>query len=567
MSDKQTRNMDTNELHNETAIKEVQQLLKNGTKNLSPDIINKLKTKYSDDSIVESIMDFFSDRRNKIIKVASIFIEAFQRKYKNDFYSMSLSKFMKRCLKYKKKYELSDEEFDEIRRIFEMKIFSSEQNLATKNVIYPNTNISRVLGYPVIESHESIKPTNPDDYSYLQDILTIYAATRNIHSFLVIQTMTYEDVSIEAMNGKFDPQKHDINRFIHPVLAALFLPKFKELEERMLYASIGGIIKARYNKERIITKPDYELFYSMVIDPADTVCDSISPIRDIKNRTEVQVQLWNNVYNLRNGKYYEPGSLDFLAYIDKCKISNIDNPDLIYLSDEGVILRRLFAVFSFRPIIVSTQPVFGMIINNPYNLPVNHNAITSIPYITYKLPQISIENKEYSLSDANNQIQYYMENGIFVPKITQILDYRGPVIFYVPRRFVGLSMNINPQLAPFNFTKLSNSTRHYNTINLTEINYEINMELNSPSITGKKILKLRSAIALDKYQNTQIIMGHITYIFKYNSEYEDLDSLFPDVSIYYPRDAFKSNNNPIRSEPDDLTKKALNTCGTIFIYN
>jgi hypothetical protein len=223
MSDKQARSMDTTELHNETAIKEVQHLLKNGAVDLNPEIINRLRAKYSDDSVVDSIMEYFSDRRHKIVKVASIFMEAFERKYKNDFFNMSLSKFMKRCLKYKKRYELSDEEFDEIRRLFEMKVFNSGSNIAAQSVIYPNTNVSRTLGYPVVESTEPIKPASPDDFSYLQDILTTYSAVRNMHSFVVIQTMLYQDMAYEAMSGKFETQKHDINHFVQLNLEAGFV--------------------------------------------------------------------------------------------------------------------------------------------------------------------------------------------------------------------------------------------------------------------------------------------------------------------------------------------------------
>jgi hypothetical protein len=571
MSDKQARSMDTTELHNETAIKEVQHLLKNGAVDLNPEIINRLRAKYSDDSVVDSIMEYFSDRRHKIVKVASIFMEAFERKYKNDFFNMSLSKFMKRCLKYKKRYELSDEEFDEIRRLFEMRIYNSSSNLASQSVIYPNTNVSRALGYPVVESTEPIKPSNTDDYGVLQDILTTYAAVRSMHSFVVIQTMLYHDMAYEAVNGKFEVQKHDVNRYVHPVLAAFFLPKIESIEERMLYASIAGIIKTRYNRERILTKPDYELFYSMVVDPADTVCESNSPIKDIKSRAEVQVQLWNNVYSLRNGKYYEATSMDFIAYIDKCKISSVDNPDVLYLSDEGVILRRLFSVFSYRPIVVSTQPVFGMVTNNPFNLPVNPAVITSIPYISYKLPQVPIQGQTYALSDANNQIQFYMENGVFVPKATQILDSRGPIVFYVPRRSIGLPINFaNPQLSPFGFASLEQSTRHYHQINGTEIDYDQTISLNVHVTNVQKTYYLRSAVVLEKWGNQNIVLGHMTYLFQYarDSNNKIISAQPIETLLYCPRRANlqASNNFPILTDDSLNAKTVITRNGTIFVY-
>ena len=113
--------MDTNVLALDTVIKEVQQLINEGRN--SQEILNIARNKYGDDSVVDSIMEHFAERRQKAVKVATIFLNAFERKYKNDFQSMSLSKFMKRALKYKKRYELSDDEFDEIRRMFEMRCF------------------------------------------------------------------------------------------------------------------------------------------------------------------------------------------------------------------------------------------------------------------------------------------------------------------------------------------------------------------------------------------------------------------------------------------------------------
>jgi hypothetical protein len=571
MSDKQARSVDNHELHNETASKEVQQLLKNDVKELTPEIINRLRAKHTDDNVVDSIMEFFTDRREKIIKVASIFMEAFERKYKNDFYNMSMSKFMKRCLKYKNRYELSDEEFDEIRRIFESRIFNSSRNIAATPVIYPNTNVSRVLGYPIVESTDPIKPSNTDDFASLQDILTLYQAIRNLHSFIVIQTMLYQDMAYEAMNGKFEVNKHNINQYVHPVLAAFFLPKIVSIEERMLYANIAGIIKSKYNRERIITKPDYELFYAMVVDPSDTVCDSVSPIRDIKNRVDVQIQLWNSIYNLRNGKYYDATSSDFIINIDKCKISSVDNPDVLYLSDEGVILRRLFSIFSYRPIVVSTQPVFGMITNNPFNLPVNPSVITSIPYISYKLPQVPLPNQNYALSDANNQIQFFMEGGVFVPKATQILDSRGPLVFYVPRRFVGLPIEYaNPQLSPFGFTQLKPSTREYHNINGTEIEYDQTMTLNVHVTNQQKTFYLRSAVVLEKWSHTNVILGHQTYLFQYPRDGDSniISSQISDINVYCPRKAIlKENNNfPILTDNEDHSRLILKQNGTIFIY-
>ena len=572
MSDKLVRMNDTKELNNETVVKEVE-FLTNSGKNV-PEMLHYLRGKYTDDNIIDAVLNQFNEKREKSIKMADIFLDAFKRKYGEGVNKMSLSRFMKKALKYKKKYELSDDEFDEIRRRFEMRIFNAEMSLgASGSVVYPNTNLGRALGYPVAELTSGIKPASSDEYTYLQDILKIFQMFRSLHSYIVIQTMSYKSLATEAMTGMFDRNKHDVNRHVHPVLAALFLPKIYYLEERMLYSNIAGIINSRYNKERIVVKPDYDLFYSMVVDPTDIVCDNSSPIKDLKSRAEVQIQLWNNVYNLRNGKYYDATSIDFIAYIDKCKISNVDSPDIMYLSDEGVILRRLFSIFSFRPLIVSTQPVFGVISSNPFNLPVNTSVITSIPYITYRLPNVIVQDVEYKLSDANSQVQFYMENGTFVPKMTQLIDCRGPVIYYVPRRYIGLPIQIQyPQYAPFNDSNLQASTRHYNKINPLEISYDQSIELSLPGISGHtKQYYLRSVVAFECYDRSAIILGHMTYLYDYpkNDENNIISANPITAKVYAPSQALKEDHHlhPIVNAPEEsFMTSQIKMFGTIFVY-
>jgi hypothetical protein len=576
MQDKLTRSVD-NEVNNETALKEVQHLLKNGTVDLTPDTINRLRSKYSDDNVVDAIMEVFTERRQKIVKVSSIFMDAFQRKYKNEFHSMSLSKFMKRALKYKSKYNLSNEEFDEAKRIFEMRIYGTQNNVGAANVIYPNTNLSRVLGYPVTESTDVIKPSNTDDYGYLQEIIKIYQLCRSLHSYIVIQTMTYRDLQEESLNGVF-AANNNINVYVHPVLAALFLPKIEKLEERMLYANIAGIINTRYNGHRIVTKPDFELFYSMVIDPADTVCDNISPMRDLKSRAEVQVQLWNNVYQLRNGKYYDGTSIEFMTYIDKCKISSMDNPDLLYLSDEGVILRRLFSIFAFRPILVRTMPIMGVITANPYNIQMNTVSITAIPYITYRLPQIALEGNVHELKSAITQVQYYMENGIFVPKVAKLLECNGPIIFYVPRRFTALPLNIaTPNITYFGIQNYKNSTRDYQNISNIPVLYDNSIDFESYASNTSKNYYLRSIVAYENYKETSIILGHMTILYKYNKDNDGkiMSNIPTEYLLYIPRQAnqiVSSNsvrgvNFPIQRIEDEMAAKDIGSVrGTIFVY-
>ena len=99
-----SRNGDQNELNIKTVLNEVEHLLKEGKNN--QEILKYARDKYTDDNIVDAIMENFASRKKKSEQVATVFMDAFQRKYSNDFFTMSLSKFMKRAIKYKQRYEL-----------------------------------------------------------------------------------------------------------------------------------------------------------------------------------------------------------------------------------------------------------------------------------------------------------------------------------------------------------------------------------------------------------------------------------------------------------------------------
>ena len=85
------------------------------------------------------------------------------------------------------------------------------------------------------------------------------------------------------------------------------------------------------------TKPDYELFYSLVTDPNDVICDVSSPIKDLLNRANLQRHLWNSVLHLRNGQYYNCSTSEFLMSVDMCKLNKYDTPDLVYGRYDGTV--------------------------------------------------------------------------------------------------------------------------------------------------------------------------------------------------------------------------------------
>lgn len=504
----------------------VKKLIDSGTKELTYGVINNLRRTLDNDDnrehVINAIVDKFEERQKLLDSVADRFLDLFQRKYNETFNTMSLSKFMRTALKYKRKYKLSDEQFDIIKAHFDKRIYNLDP---INNAIFPHTNMSNIFGYPTtLDKYENpFNISNPEDFAYLQEIIQIYRTFINVHQHIMIQTLLYKsnklDLPPEITGAQFKYDKMNKNIHIHPVIAALFLIQCNEIDERMLYASIAHIVNTRYNKQAILTKPDSELLYSMVTDPTDLICDNISSMKDLKHRVEVQVQLWNNVYNLRNGNVYEARSLELLANIDNCRVTNIDNPDILFLSDEGIILRRLFSIFSFRPIQIQTFPILNSFTTNPLNLYSNYIDYARVPFIVYQIPILpatiinpingNINNVVSDINNYSKTVQMIYQEGILVPKQTIIKNVNGPLIFYIPRKYK--IVNSVGEYMYFNNTNMFLPNNLFkNNINNNYVKFDFQIRLdNHPN---DDVLTLRSLVYYNILPNNFYI-GHKTLYF------------------------------------------------------
>src|SRR5690606_38023480 len=123
-------------------------------------------------------------------------------------------------------------------------------------------------------------------------------------------------------------------------------------------------------------------------------CTMESAIKDIRNRFILQTKIWDNVLNLRMGRYYNEQLPAFKEAIEACRSNIYDAPDLTYVHDEGAILRRILGAFAVRPTLVATSKLYNVIgahglanLNNiATGLGGQFTDVTTIPMITLRLP-------------------------------------------------------------------------------------------------------------------------------------------------------------------------------------
>lgn len=474
---------------------EVQKLFRrNGGKISSADFM-KLRQKFDDAELVDKIQKAYLEKHSSINKKAKKFAQLIREKYSNSQYPFHI--LLEKARLFKVKHGLTDDEFAEFQRIYEQELVG----LKSPEVLSASTNMMKVLGSINVDFQGFSLKLNDNDYKYLQEILKLYSSSRPLHAQVLLQSMQYRDCDFEALSGEYKRELgHRPGDSIHPVIAAMFLPKIDDLERHFLHSNISGIVKSRYNGESFSNRPDYELFYALTNDPNDVVCDNRSPILDLLNRAQVQNQLWNCVLNLRNGQYYNAVFRDFVGSVDMCRLNKQDNPDLVYGRYDGTILKRLLSAFSFRPTVVSTTPVYNLVNINPYQQNVRP-VVTAVPMINLRLPPTINDNTPVSLRDALEQHQYFLENGVMVPRHTSLIYSRGVLFFFVDRRANTFQYN---DMQPFNIARLPTPLSGFERINDREVEFDTDIQIRGD------VYQLRSVVLAELNRNTpekNIVVG------------------------------------------------------------
>lgn len=541
--------------------------------------LQKLRSKYpNNQDLVDKVHDSYKDLITSLYKRARKFKQFIFDRYGG--FGLTQGELMRKAKKYVKKLKLSDPEFD----LFYYIATTEKGSLYAHTM--PSSLMAKTLGYDsFVASANGKLNVKAEDQSIVEEIVNKYGETKPLHAQVILQTLTYQDCAPEALSGKFNADKHNPYSYIHPVIAALFLPKINALEEQMLMSNIGYIVQRKVNDQPIMTLPDHQLHWNMIIDPNDTACTVTNAIADLKNRYLLQIQLWEAVMNLRQGKYYYDNTASlvrFMQTLENCRTVTHDAPDLTYVKDEGTILRRLLSAFSFYPTYVSLSRMSGLlsgnqsILGSQYIAPTPlENNVTRVPMITLRLPHhVPGISKAVSLEEAVSQVQWFVEQKNFVPRSMQIVHSNDVLFFYVGRRYQ--TVNVARLNVPCNFTNLPMTVTGWESLNEHPVNAPRSINILNDEY------ELRSVVSVEKTQagGKSLIVGCTAMVIipREVGRYDETCLLYdPQGAGVKIEDGDKYvNNAPISVIPSDSpfaniggveTFEQRARCrGTIFMY-
>ena len=547
-----------------------------------------LRQKYRDEDLVNKIQQVFMEKHRAIVKGAKKFAEAFRKRY--GAADVPYHQLLSKARAHAKKHGISEDEFAEFQRMYEQELAGTNK---ANEVVIPVTNLMKVLGNINLDVEGGFN-IEEADYRNLQDIIKEWEISKPMHAQTLLQALQYQDVSPTALSGIIDRTKHNPGEHVHPVIAAMFLPKINLLESHFLYSNIAGIVKSRHNQEPLTTRPDYELFYSMVTDPNDVVCDNRTPVGDLLNRSRLQQHLWNSVLHLRNGQVYNASFNEFIRSVDNCKLNKYDNPDFTYGRHDGTVIKRLLSAFSFRPTVVATLPVSQVFSTNPYAQN-TRPCVTSIPMINVRLHAYQNANQNIlggqpigavnagrpgpptpvALSSCLVQTQTFIEGNMLVQRVSDVVYSREVLMFYVDRRAHLLQYG-----SPFNISRLPSAIAGFERINTFPIEIECSITIRPNATTGAPdTFCLRSVVIAETgtsnaAANTpndprQIVTGSSAFIFDYPTNAAGIKACY--VNAVGPpavvgglaganAGTWNNTNNPMRGNPPAVVPGAMNNC-------
>ena len=523
------------------------------------DALGKAEDMTSSKEVATAVFQEYKERKDMVERKGRKFANLIRQKY--GMRNLPFNKYYKKALKYKSKYKLTDEEFE----VF-WQVSTSGKNNLTNVFNLPNTKMASLLGYSGIATGSKLN-CKDNELGHVQEIVRMYNETKELHFRVTQQSLLYRNDATGNLpkqslvlpgvvtSSRFlrDYVTTDRYSYVHPVICALYSWKLDYVEEHSIIGNMGHIVRCKTDGRPLTTQPDYNLYWNLITDPNDTVCDMKSPIVDLKLRYQLQTRLWDSVLNLRQGRCYNDKLSHFLTAVDSCRVNLFDAPDLTYVRDEGTILRRILSAFSIRPTVISSTPIWNMLTYNPHFTKPAITQVTTIPMITYRLPhnklisfnQFRRQNNNnpfgprmnYDFQEALYQAEWFVEGRLLVPKSKQVLHSRGVLIFYVNRRYKRLNVGHTGVPYSFNYLPMTVSgLERINTAAMSNIKKIKNVGYNDGEFTLATCVvaeteRIKDRDEINKEVGAEVVVGSSTYVFNHKLGQNGDDCHIDDTQV------------------------------------
>ena len=491
-------------------------------------VASTLKAQGWDQKDIDVFIENLEVSKKKISKMIKKFVERIENKYGH----LDIPELIKKGMKHASKLGFTQSE----KEAFKNYILNKNTNVQyTPFQELGYSEMSKFLGFSEFVGQSLA--ISAVDQPALQEIARLYETSKLIHSGIRHNLVSYTSCDPNAMISSFDKDKDNLSLFIHPLIVALFLVRIKAIERRMLYSNIGRLVVQRsqmyfqrMDDKKINSKylnwnlslndlipgeleADLEFMWDIAKDPnsLDHFNDE-TPMANLLKRFSVQIELWKNVLSLRQGKFYarnsnysdDNGIMGLHKVLSSYSWTYFDSPDMYHVNDEGNLLRRLLAVFSFRPTLIQLSSFGQRGLMGYSNLPsISKATFVNSPICNIRLPTTiigtaAVGGPAINLQSALSKSEWYIENKMLVPKNTSIIYSRSVLFFYINRRYQSPLANVD---MGFRYLSVPGTISGLTTINTAEL------AVTPDIVVGNDRFALTSVVVFNPLLEEQLATG------------------------------------------------------------
>lgn len=471
--------------------------------------------------------------------------------------NLSLKKIIKKAEKIIPHFNLNKKYLYLFQILYEQKLQNPNSRLPYSDENIIADKLGKIT--PVSIERSKMDKLSGEDKKYIKELAELSVRSENLHNNIVNRHLTYSDCDPIVLISPYDPLHHNIDNHVHPLIAALFIPKIQAIEERMMLSNIPKTISHRVVRKPIKYRPDLELYMDLTTDPNELACADDSIFKDLANRSKVQIALKKDVLSLRNGRLFNCDSDLFLEMMNNCVTSSDDISHALFDEGPQVLIRKLFSIFSLRPTLVRSMPTVHTMGN--VQPPVFYERPKKLSVINVTLPLPGVAYQEVNLMSGLQQYQYFFDKNLVVPKKHEVIYSHGVIVFTVNRKYHNVVNNLDRYRTGIaSIASLPITIRSNRRANVSPVDVGLTLDI------MERTYHLRSAVLVETDENhDDRIIGH-SAVFVKNSLYKGRDTLgsgdmsffqynplncvFPDYDNVDPSDPY----NAIRRFHQPITR-------------
>lgn len=345
------------------------------------DIKKQIMTEFKEKETVKLIYRWIIKRMDYISKKASNFRDGILMRYSY----LPPNKIMKKAKKYAKHLKFTQAEFELFRQMFMINYISplSEQDLKLETG--DNTGaLARVFDIKPKEKEQGKLIFDSSESSIVESIVKAAKSNDSLYYYTFVDSINYKDCDPEKYSMVPIKKNMKYTDCVHPVIAAMFIPKIPYFETRFIYQNIARLVQMCYEHQKIdgLYK---NLQNSLALDKSqysDQTGHIITPIKDLQLRANIQISLWRVILMLRNNHVLD---------CDCSKLYNalsvyapdmfVENSELLNQNSIGII-RRLYNALSVSTLTISKSKIYSPLnyLKETYGIEEN----TTVPFVIVK---------------------------------------------------------------------------------------------------------------------------------------------------------------------------------------